>query len=203
MNKYAFSLPILVQYCIDESNISIESIKDLKKIQKKYDVNLDFVIEEYEYKIDIENESDDEECGVNKEEIFDDVINELWNQISDELNPTYPLNDLSQEQIEIIYDETSSNFNNSKLEYNNIPLIMNGYDILESLFFIECKSENELNKEQIIDIIKYLDNQCSDEWGMNFEKIDLSEKLDEDRMVFVKTWNSKKNIQCIKNEKID
>lgn len=198
MNTYTFNLPVSVQFCIDESNISIESIKDLKKIQKKYEVDLDFVIEEYEYKVDMENESDEEGFGVNSAEIFDDVIEECWDQISSALNPTFPLNDLMQEQVDVIYNEISKDFNNTKLEFNNIPFIMKNCDIYESLLCVEYKTVMELQQDEINEIIKYLDNQCSDEWGMKFEKIDLSEKLDEDRMVFVKTWNSKQNIQCNK-----
>lgn len=54
--NYKFAIPTYVSYCINESNLSIEDVKDLKSLQKKYNIDLQYVIDEYEYKIESENE---------------------------------------------------------------------------------------------------------------------------------------------------
>lgn len=205
MNTYKFSIPIKILYYIDETNIEIESIKDIKKLQKKYDIDLDFVIDEFEYKMDIndENSQDDEEyLSITKEEIFDSVINELWDDILPSLNMDYDLSDIDDKTVEKIFKVVSNNFNNSKLQQYykqfDIEIKMDGFNIDDSLLYVSVYSDKNLNDDDLEDIRKFIDNQCSDGWGEEFEKNDISSDIDEnDRYVYVKTWILNKETKLI------
>lgn len=205
MNTYKFSIPIKILYYIDETNIEIESIKDIKKLQKKYDTDLDFVIDEFEYKMDIndENSQDDEEyLSITKEEIFDSVINELWDDILPSLNMDYDLSDIDDKTVEKIFKVVSNNFNNSKLQQYykqfDIEIKMDGFNIDDSLLYVSVYSDKNLNDDDLEDIRKFIDNQCSDGWGEEFEKNDISSDIDEnDRYVYVKTWILNKETKLI------
>ncbi|MFA5585362.1 MAG: hypothetical protein WDA02_02290 [Saccharofermentanales bacterium] len=206
MNTYKFSIPVKISYYIDETNIEIESIKDIKKLQKKYDTDLDFVIDEFEYKMDIndENSQDDEEyLSITKEEIFNGVINDLWDDILSSLNIDYDLSDIDDKTIEKIFKVVSNNFNNSKLQQyykqTDIEIKMDGFNIDESVLYITVYSDKNLNNDDLEDIRKYIDSQCSDGWGEEFEKNDISSDIDEnDRYVYVKTWILNKETKIIK-----
>lgn len=205
MNTYKFSIPIKILYYIDETNIEIESIKDIKKLQKKYDTDLDFVIDEFEYKMDIndENSQDDEEyLSITKEEIFDSVLNELWDDILQSLNMDYDLSDIDNKTVEKIFKVVSNNFNNSKLQQYykqfDIEIKMDGFNIDDSLLYVSVYSDKNLNDDDLEDIRKFIDNQCSDGWGEEFEKNDISSDIDEnDRYVYVKTWILNKETKLI------
>lgn len=206
MNTYKFSIPVKISYYIDETNIEIESIKDIKKLQKKYDTDLDFVIDEFEYKMDIndENSQDDEEyLSITKEEIFNGVINDLWDDILSSLNIDYDLSDIDDKTIEKIFKVVSNNFNNSKLHQHykqtDIEIKMDGFNIDDSVLYITVYSDKNLNNDDLEDIRKYIDSQCSDGWGEEFEKNDISSDIDEnDRYVYVKTWILNKETKIIK-----
>jgi len=206
MNTYKFSIPVKISYYIDGTNIEIESIKDIKKLQKKYDTDLDFVIDEFEYKMDIndENSQDDEEyLSITKEEIFNGVINDLWDDILSSLNIDYDLSDIDDKTIEKIFKVASNNFNNSKLQQyykqTDIEIKMDGFNIDESVLYITVYSDKNLNNDDLEDIRKYIDSQCSDGWGEEFEKNDISSDIDEnDRYVYVKTWILNKETKIIK-----
>jgi hypothetical protein len=206
MNTYKFSIPVKISYYIDGTNIEIESIKDIKKLQKKYDTDLDFVIDEFEYKMDIndENSQDDEEyLSITKEEIFNGVINDLWDDILSSLNIDYDLSDIDDKTIEKIFKVVSNNFNNSKLQQyykqTDIEIKMDGFNIDESVLYITVYSDKNLNNDDLEDIRKYIDSQCSDGWGEEFEKNDISSDIDEnDRYVYVKTWILNKETKIIK-----
>lgn len=196
MNTYKFGIPVQVSFCVDESNVEIESMRDIKKLQKKYEADLEFVIDEFEYKVDINNENaeeDEEYLTITKEEIFDSVINDLWDDIVEALNIDYNLSDIDDKIIDKIFKIVSEDFNNSNLQqyYNggNFQIIMDNFDIDESLFYVNVITEKELNDEDIENLRKFIDNQCSDGWGEEFEQKDISNEIgDSDRYVYVKTW---------------
>jgi len=196
MITYKFGIPVQVSFYVDKSNVEIESIRDIKKLQKKYEANLEFVIDEFEYKVDINNENleeDEEYLIITKEEIFDNVINDLWDDIVEALNIDYNLSDVDDKIIDKIFKIVSKDFNNSNLQqyYNggDFQIIMNNFDIDESLFYINVITEKELNDEDIENLRKFIDNQCSDGWGEEFEQKDISNEIgDNDRYVYVKTW---------------
>lgn len=209
VNKYNFEIPVEVSYCIDESNLTIESIRDLKKIQKKYDVDLDFVIDEYEYKVDMEEESmddNDDYMGMTKEEIFDLVITELWSEIMEALTVDIKLNELDEHDVEKVFKLTSKSFNDSNLQkyFKNKNIViesmtMTNFDREKSKFYVEVITEKKLKSDEIEEIRKFIDGQCSDGWGEGFEQQDISRHLDEDeRYVYIKTWNPNNEVKYIK-----
>jgi hypothetical protein len=201
---YRFAIPVTITYCIDESDILIETPKDIKKLQKKYDVDLQFIIDEFEYKMDIEQESmnDDDYLGISKEELFGDTVNEHWLQIIDTLSNVYLLNEIDQDDVNKIYIETEKDFNNSNINkvYSNVLIKMNGYDRINSKFIVDVESNKILSDIEIEDIRKFIDHQCSDGWGIKFEEIDLSDCIEkEDRLVFVKTWQKGNDVKYLES----
>lgn len=207
---YHFAIPIEISYCVDETNLLIETVKDIKKLEKDYDVDLDFVIDEYEYKIQIEEQSmsDDEEyMGLTKSEIFDSVITDLWDEILEQLNTDVKLFNLDDKIVNKIFHLTSDSFNTGNLQqyYNKdkdfdiISMTMNNFNKIESVFYVDVTVDKKLNDKQIEDIRKYIDGQCSDGWGEGFEQQDKSIDLDEeDRYVYIKTWNTDTEVKFIK-----
>jgi len=201
--KYKFAIPAYITFCIDESNVSLESIKDLKKLQKKYSIDLQYVIDEYEYKMETEHELEDEDddyIALNSIEVFDSVIEDLWNEISESFKVNVKLDEINQDDILKIYEATSNNFNS--IEKWNNSLISNikmiDVDDKNSQFIVEIETYDKITDEQIELIRKYLDNQCSDGWGESFENEDLSHLIDEERNVYVKTWEPKSEVKFIK-----
>lgn len=215
-HTYRFEIPVLVSYCVDESNLEIESIKDLKKLEKKYDVDLEFVIDEFECKVEIEDElmdEDEEYSGIAKDELFDSVITESWNEIIDILSVDVKLSNLDDHDVNKVFKITSENFNNSHLETlynkdssiekdNNIEIksmLMNEFDKNLSVLYVDITVGKKLKDEQVNEIIKYIDGQCSDGWGEGFEQQDISHELNEDeRYVYVKTWSSNSEVKLVK-----
>lgn len=205
---YRFEIPVEVSYCVDESNLSIESIKDIKKLEKNYDVDLDFVIDEYEYKSEMEEEAseDEEYVGLTKSEVFDIVINELWNEIVEILNYDVKLNELDDNIINKIYHITSVNFNNAHLEqyfngkddFKIVSMKMVEMDKEKSVFYVDVVVNKKLKDNEVIEISKYIDGQCSDGWGEGFEQQDISREIGEnERYVYIKTWNNNIDVKLV------
>jgi Fe-S cluster biosynthesis and repair protein YggX len=191
MKKYTFNIPVKISYCLNESNITLESIKDLKKLQKKYDVDLQFVIDEYEYKVDIEREAleDDDYVGLSKEEIFDSVITDSWKDIMDKLTIYNELENLEHNEIKIYNKEIENNFN-LFLSKTNFPKEYNisyaGFDIQNSNIIINVLSEKLLSDNEYLDLKKLVDDNFIYKWCDVLEELDLAEIVgDEDRIIKV------------------
>lgn len=208
-NTYRFEIPSEISYCVDESNLSIDNLKDIKKLEKIYDVDLDFVIDEYEYKIEMEDEASEDEdyIRLTKSEVFNMVINELWNDIIEVLNYSVKFNSLDDNIVNQIYKITSNNFNNNHLEkYFNrkndlgiVSILMNDFNSENSVFYVDVTTDKILTDNEIDEICKYIDGQCSDGWGEGFEQHDISSQIgEEDKYVFVRTWNSNTEVKFIK-----
>lgn len=209
-NIYRFEIPIEVSYCFDESNLSIESIDDIKSLEETYDVDLSFVIDEYEYKIEVEeqNINDDEEYeGLSKSEILDSVVTELVDEIVEQLNTSIKLFDIEDKIIDKIFKITSENFNNSKLQqyytkkqdFNIISMIMINFDKERSVFYVDVLVDKDLNDIQIDEITKFIDGQCSDGWGEGFEQQDISHEINEtNRYVYINTWGNQTEVKYVK-----
>ena len=204
MMTYRFAIPVQISYCVDESYLNIESLRDIKKIQKEHEVDLGFVIDEYEYKLEMNEDNYDDDCpSLSKQEIFDIVINELWDDIMECLNINYDLSDLDDSTVSKIFKITSQEFNKSNLsQYYNKPdefeINMVDYDIDNSVFIVEVKIENGLNKTDIENIRKFIEGQCSDGWGEGFEQRDISEYVDEkNKYVYVVTWVHNKDVKFL------
>jgi hypothetical protein len=144
---------------------------------------------------------DDDYVWNNESEIFDEVIEENWSAIMNILNPIFKLNDIDSDYVSIIFNNISKFFNNKSLidksPIHYFDLKMTGFDIDESVFIIQLQSENELNKNEIDEFIKFLDSECSDGVGEEIDEIDLSDELDEERMVYLKMWSNKNQIKLI------
>ena len=95
MENYKFSVPVKINYIADESTISIENLDDLEEVQEKYSADLEFIVDEFEYKVDMEKDKDSDEdedyFGMSEDDIFNDVITDNWDDIVKKLNKDYKL----------------------------------------------------------------------------------------------------------------
>jgi len=201
-NMYSFSLPIEVSYLVDESNISIRSIKDLRKIKNVYNVDLDFIIDEYEYKVDLEEsiiEDTDSPC-LNNYEIFNIILNEHWETIKESFNNNSNLNELDDDVVKKVFNIVKKNFKeyniykfaDKSLPIKSIELV--GYDTSNSKLLIEVKTTDILSDELIETVRMFLDSQCADGWGVVIENIDISTELKDKRIVYVNVWSETEEV---------
>jgi len=219
MNNYKFSIPVKINYIADESTISIMTLDDLEEIQEKYSVDLDFVLDEFDYKVDMERNAmdDDDYFGMGENEIFNIIIEDNWNNIIEKLNKEHELNELSNKDVEKLFNVTKENFekNISTLnidwsEYISDKLSENEQYIIKSIsllefnkskseFYVNLDINKKLKKNEIEHIKNWLEIQIYDKWGMDFSKIDLSEILKSDNIyVYLTPWSLKKDIKYIK-----
>jgi hypothetical protein len=213
MKKYKFSIPVHVKYIADESNISIESVDDVEELQNKYDIDLQYIIDEYEYKIEQERDSmeeDDDYCGVSGDDIFNDIINENWDEIVKLLNNDKELEELEENIIEKIYDHVKNDFNTSELIKNsvielnknnifNVSIIsMNGYNKQSGEYYINISFDNELSDTELDKVNSWLDTQMNDNWGDDISDTDLSEDINVDNFfVYFTPWTLKKEVKIV------
>lgn len=204
-NMYSFSLPIEVSFLVDESNITIRSIKDLKKIMKNYDVDLDFIIDEYEYKVDLEEsfiEDTDSPC-LNNYEIFNIILKDHWETIKKSFNSKSTLSDLDDNVIKKIFNIVKKNFANYniyKFIDKSLPIktiTLSGYDKVNSQLIVDIETFEIINDDTIEQIRYFLDNQCADGWGVEIENIDISRELKDKRIVYVNIWSEIEEVKYI------
>ena len=212
MESYKFAVPVRVNYIADESTISIMSLEDLEEVQEKYNVDLEFVINEFEYKVDMEKDAmeDDDYMGMGEDEIFDSVIEENWDDIIKKLNKDCKLDDLNDEDIQKIFDITKENFDkNVSLDsfddsyqnqnYKILSALFTSYNRSKSEFYIEVSVDRKLKKNEIEWVRNWVETITSEDWGLKFSKTDLSDKLEtEDVYVYLIPWSLKKDVKYIK-----
>ena len=205
METYKFSIPTRINYIADESTISIENMDDIEEIEDKYCVDLDFVVEEYEYKLDMEkNIEEDEDYGMDEDDIFSDIIADNWNKIIKKLNKEYKLDDLTDEEVNKLFEITKEDFEKnvliSKFEQFNLSSIwFNSFSKTKSEFYVTVEVDKKLKKDEIEDLRTWIEIQTSENWGENYSKIDLSDKLKkEDVYVYLLPWSLKKDVKYLK-----
>lgn len=210
--KYKFAIPVKIRFIADESNLSIESIEDLEEIQEKYDIDIQYIIDECEYKIEMEDIDmfDDEFYGVHKIGIFDDVINDNWNEIVQSLNKDIELNKLDKENLNKIFNYIKNDFNKSNLikksviKFNNnqkfnIDYInITDFDQNKNEIYIDIITNKELFKLDLNNINSWLEYQVNENWGEYISNIDLSDEINEhDFYVYLIPWSLKNDIKII------
>ena len=213
MENYKFSVPIRINYVADESTISIENLEDLEDIQEKYSVDLEFIIDEYEYKIEIEKDKsldeDEDYFGMSEYDIFNGVISDNWNVIVKKINKDCKLDDLCDEDIDKLFNITKEDFNknvtiidhnDSDVDYILVDISMTGFNRLKSEFYVEVGVDKKLKKEEIESVRNWVETQTAEDWGVKFSKTDLSDKLEaEDIYVYLTPWSLKKDVKYVKS----
>lgn len=206
MINYKFSAPMKINFEIDDSMISIESIDDIKDIQDKYDIDLEYIIDEYEYKLDSINDMDDDDddyYGVTENNLFDDIISDNWDSIIKKINKRQGTNLFSDEQIELMFRYTKDSFEkyilsekyNEKIE----KIELTSFNKTNDEFYINVTTHTDLDSKEIKEIKNWLDIQMIEKWGDSLSKTDLSDKIDMDDMyVYIIPWSTKKDIKYIK-----
>jgi hypothetical protein len=214
MENYKFAIPVRVNHIVDESTISIDNIDDLEEIEEKYGVDLDFIEDEFEYRITSEKDLDDdydsqEYFGMSEEDIFSDVITDNWDDIIKKLNREYKLNDLSEEDVEKLFNITKENFDKN-VTINNfenvledgvqmLSVSLDGFNKSKGEFYVLVSINEKIKKDDIEIIRSWVETQTSEEWGLKFSKIDLSDKLQSDDIyIYLIPWSLKKDVKYIK-----
>jgi len=202
-----------IKYIADESNISIEEVNDLKKLQNKYDIDLQFIIDEYEYKIEQERDSmekDDDYLGMSGDDIFNDIINERWDEIVNVLNNDNDLDELSDSITEKIFNNIKNNFNTSKSikkfviklnqnnDFNMLIINMHSYNKQDDEYYINMTFDKELSNIELSIVKSWLDTQMNDNWGDDISDTDLSEDINVDNFfVYFTPWTLKKDVKIV------
>jgi len=206
MENYKFSVPIRINYIIDESTLSIECLEDLDEIEESFDVDLGFIVDEYDYRIDMERDAieDEDYYGMDEDDIFSEVVSENWKNIIKKLNKTNKLDDLNDNEVELLFSITKEDFTkhvtvNSFKQFDLSSVYLYDFNKIKSEFYINVECENKLNKEEIESLKNWIETQTSENWGEDFSKIDLSEKFDSDDMyMYLLPWVSNKDIKYVK-----
>ena len=205
--KYKLLLPIKVSFIIDHNELQIHNIDDLIYLQHKYDVDLQNIIDEYEYKLEAEEsfmEEEEDSFGINKVDILQSVIDENLQEIADKFNRELKLSSLNSKDVQKIFNVTQDDFNNKSLlrgyngKYTVNSINLETYDKTNSSFIIDVDVDRELKDTELIDLKSVIDTKCIDEWGSEFEEIDLSDVIEEESMyVYVKFWDADNPIDFI------
>jgi len=205
--KYKLLLPIKVSFIIDHNELQIQNIDDLIYLQSKYDVDLQNIIDEYEYKLEAEEsfmEEEEDSFGINKVDILQSVIDENLQEIADKFNRELKLSSLNSKDVQKIFNVTQDDFNNKSLlrgyngKYTVNSINLETYDKTNSSFIIDVDVDRELKDTELIDLKSVIDTKCIDEWGSEFEEIDLSDVIEEESMyVYVKFWDADNPIDFI------
>ena len=213
MENYKFSVPVRISYIADESTISIENLDDLEEVQEKYGVDLEFIVDEFEYRVDMEKDSVDEEesddnFGMSEEDIFNEVISDNWDDIVRKLNKEYKLEDICDEDVEKLFNITKESFEKGIIitnseetpqDYKIVSVSLTEFNKNKNEFYVEVGVDKKLRKEEVEQVRNWVEYQTSESWGVKFSKTDLSDKLEtEDVYVYLIPWSLKKDVKYVK-----
>jgi len=203
---YKLQLPVKVSFVIDDNELQIRNLEDLDYLQEKYDVDLQTIIDEYEYKLEAELnylEEEEDSFGINKVDILQTVIDDNIQNIYNKINKEIELSKLDKNVFIKLYTATQDDFNGRISlnghdgNYNINSIEINSYDLEKSLFIIEVNTDKELNELELNHLKSTMDNKCIDQWGSDFESIDHSDILDNDMYVYIKCWDEKNSVDFI------
>ena len=200
--NYKLYLPIKVSFVLDDNDLQIHNIDDIDYLQEKHDVDLQFIIDEYEYKLEAEEnylDEDEDSFGVNKIDILQSVIDDNVQQISEKINKEIKLDKLNKNHITKLFTATQDDFNgriplnDHNGNYNINSIEIQSYDVLKSSFIINVDIDKDLNDSELSHLKTTIEHKCIDDWGTEFETIDHSDILEEDMYVYLK---------CVDNENV-
>ncbi len=207
---YKLSLPIKLSFVVDDNDLQIRSVDDLEYLQEKYDTDLQDIIDEYEYKLEAEEsyfaheDMDEDFFTLNNNSILQNVIDDNISDILEKLNKEVKLSSLTKEDVNEIFITIQSDFNKKPLlngyseKYFVNSIEMKSYDISNSSLIIELNTDRELKEKELLELKSIIDTKCIDEWGLEFEKHDLSDIIKTESMyVFVKIWDENNPIRFI------
>jgi len=203
---YKLHLPVKVSFVIDDNDLQIQDLDDIDYLQEKYDVDLQYIIDEYEYKLEAEEsylDEDEDSFGVNKIDILQSVIDDNNKDISEQINKELNLDKLDKSNLVKIFKTTQDDFN-SRIslnghsgEYNINSIKIQSYDVSKSSFILGVVVDRELNKIELNHLKSTLDSKCIEEWGSDFESIDHSDMLQESMYVYLKCLDDENAIDFI------
>lgn len=149
--EYKLKIPMTLSLMFDDNELQIEDIEDLDYLQEKYDVDLDFIIEEYEYKKEAGKSYLDEYddcCGVTNLDLLHSVINDNMVAIVEKFNSSLRLKDIDDNTKGILLKLIINEFNN--FVGDDYEVLINGFD--NDNLLIDIDSEIVLSDEKIDDI---------------------------------------------------
>lgn len=208
---YKISLPIKISYVIDSEELQIRDIEELEELQEKYDVDLQYLIDEFEYKLEseeryleFEEDEDHDVFVINNNHLLQTVIDDNIDNLLNKLNKEYKLDALDKESLAKLFVAAQDDFKfNFKL--NSLPdhftvnsIQISGYNASESYFIIDVDVDKELSSEELVELNAIIDNKCTEEWGTKFEKNDLSGLIGEETMyVYMNCWDAENPVEFI------
>ena len=195
---YKLQLPVKVSFVIDDNELQIQDLEDISYLQDKYDVDLQYIIDEYEYKLEAEEsylDEDEDSFGVNKIDILQSVIDDNIQDISEKINKELELSKIDKSDLTKLFIATQDDFN-SRIslnghsgEYNINSIQIQSYDVPNSSFIVGVDIDRELNESELDHLKVTMDSKCIDDWGSEFESIDHSDVLQEEMYVYLKCWD--------------
>jgi len=204
---YKLRLPIKVSFIIDHNELQIHNLNDIDYLQEQYEVDLQNIIDEYEYKLEAEEsylDEDEDSFGINKIDILQSVIDDNIQLISEKINKEIELSKLDNKTVIKLFTATQEDFNNRIStnnhdgNYNINSILINNYDLPSSSFIIDVDVERELNENELSHLRSVMEHKCVEDWGSDFESIDFSDVIDEESMyVYLKCWDEESPINFI------
>lgn len=192
---HKFLIPVKLVYIIDDNELQVINIEDIEYIQEKFNVDLQFIIDEYEYKLDAEDQylEDDDSFGVNKDELLQTVINDNWNEVVEYFNQEISISELDNNKLKSLLKIVKEKFNCDNITNEKIKSInIEGFNITNSSIILLVETEN-INDDVLLHEIESI---FSEGWGMEFEDYDLSDYIGEELMyVYLKSWDINNPIQ--------
>jgi hypothetical protein len=204
---YKLILPIKISFMINDSEMRIQDIDDLIYLQEKYNVDLQQIIDEYEYKLETEDKflvEDEDFFCLNRIDILQSTINDNLPIITEKFNREVKLSSLEINDVNKLFTFVKEEFNKTSLlsGYNNEYIInsirIETYDLLRSSLIINVDVDRELKESELKELKNLIDHKCVDEWGSEFEENDISDIIDVESMyVCVKFWDKDNQIDFI------
>jgi hypothetical protein len=203
---YKLKLPIKVSFIIDDNDLQIRNLDDIDYLEEKYDVDLQYIIDEYEYKLEAEEsylDEDEDSFGINKIDILQSVIDDNIKSISENINKEIELSKLKNEDLTRLFAATQDDFNgrislnSHDGDYNIKSIQINSYDVSNSVFIIDVDVDKELSKSELYHLKSTIDHKCIEDWGTEFESIDHSDVIDNEMYVYLKCWDENNQIDFI------
>jgi hypothetical protein len=192
--KYTFSIPIELNYQIDQTLIIFDTIDDIHDTMSEYNVDLQFIIDEFEYKSEAENMyADDDYIGIGSEDILKHVVLDNFTEVLEafeeniRVDTTEIIDPLKLFILAFINGVLFITDFNNKLNLNITSVNAKCIDKNTSSILLDIESPTELLVDDINNLTEYLDDYFINNWDNFIGNKDLSNLINcADYYVYVK-----------------
>lgn len=192
--KYKLKIPIKILFELNESELLFQDINDVYELQDEYDVDLQHIIDEYEFKLEADASfSDDDSFRTNDKDVLKTVVDDNINDILDIFSKEVKLSYLSKTDTIKLVTAVQNSFNNEIMNFipMNDNIIVNAtiytHNQSESYLTLSIDTLNQLFDDDFEKVKELIEIAYIDNWSINFEQIDHSDLINMDGMyVYVK-----------------